>query len=34
MKFFEVTPFALTLTPDVVAEAARTLITDTKEETQ
>jgi predicted transcriptional regulator len=34
MKFFEVTPFALTLTPDVLAEAARTLITDTKEETQ
>ncbi|HSK15364.1 MAG TPA: winged helix-turn-helix domain-containing protein [Gaiellaceae bacterium] len=25
MKFFEVTPFALTLTPEHVAEAARTL---------
>ena len=25
MKFFEVTPFVLRLTPDVVAEAARTL---------
>ena len=25
MKFFEVTPFVLRLTPDVIAEAARTL---------
>ncbi|MFD7442877.1 ArsR/SmtB family transcription factor [Streptomyces sp. NPDC059909] len=32
MKYFEVTPFALTLTPDVVAGAART-ITDGEKET-
>jgi DNA-binding transcriptional ArsR family regulator len=31
-KFFEVTPFALTLTPETLAEAARTLSTDEKEE--
>jgi DNA-binding transcriptional ArsR family regulator len=31
-KFFEVAPFSLSLTPEVVAEAARSL--DTKEESQ
>jgi DNA-binding transcriptional ArsR family regulator len=31
MKFFEVNPFALTLTPELLAEAARTL-TEQKEE--
>jgi DNA-binding transcriptional ArsR family regulator len=31
MKFFEVTPFVLRLTPDVISEAARTL-TDKEEE--
>jgi len=31
LKFFEVTPFALELTPEVIAAAAQTL-TDTKEE--
>jgi DNA-binding transcriptional ArsR family regulator len=29
MKFFDVTPFAIELTPSVVAEAARTLAPDT-----
>jgi DNA-binding transcriptional ArsR family regulator len=33
MKFFQVNPFALTLTPELLAEAARTLsTTDEKEE--
>lgn len=32
MKFFEVNPFALTLTPRLVAEAAQTLSTDEKKE--
>jgi predicted transcriptional regulator len=32
MKFFEITPFALTLTPELVAEAARTLTSEAKEE--
>jgi DNA-binding transcriptional ArsR family regulator len=35
MKFFEVEPFALSLTPEAVAEAAQTLSTaETKEEEQ
>lgn len=33
LKFFEVTPFALELTPEVIAAAAQTL-TDTKEENE
>jgi predicted transcriptional regulator len=32
MKYFEVTPFALSLTPEAIAEAARTLSTGTNEE--
>lgn len=33
MKFFQVNPFALTLTPELLAEAARTLsTTDEKKE--
>ena len=31
MKYFEVTPFALNLTPAVIAEAARTLTSDRAE---
>jgi predicted transcriptional regulator len=32
MKYFEVTPFVLELTPQLIAEAARTLSTDARAE--